>query len=192
MNIISNSCVGAFLYRDYFLKEYTNPFCWNYIESKDMYNLIANYNNINFLNYELVKDNNWNFSIIIDNLVKVNYVHYKFNPHKSKLFYHGNDISSNNIWKYIIKKYNERVNRMLLLNEDPTFILSTVHENSFHKYDPYYLNLIDNLNCKNNIFLFSNLYNFKNKYSYNFDKNKIRSNYELAKYVKDKILCLRF
>ena len=31
MNIISDSCIGAYLYRDCFKIGYNNPFCWSII-----------------------------------------------------------------------------------------------------------------------------------------------------------------
>lgn len=53
MNLIGNSCVSAFIIRDFLKEEYTNPFCWNIIDYKSMYNLIKYYDTINFLNYKL-------------------------------------------------------------------------------------------------------------------------------------------
>lgn len=113
MNIISNSCIYAILCRDHWKCQYGNPFCWNYIDTENMYNLIKNFDNINWFNYELVKDKDWNFSIIIDNKVKVNYVHYKFNKNEKELTKHGSNLSNNHIWEYIVEEYEKRVKRML-------------------------------------------------------------------------------
>ena len=85
--------------------------------------LIQNWNIINFKNYELVKDNNWNFSIIINEKVKVQYVHYIFDPNAKTVQMHCNvrgDIKYCKIWEYIIQKYEERLNRMLKKKEEPS------------------------------------------------------------------------
>ena len=113
MNIISNSCVGAFLTRDYFKKEFNNPFVWSYIDTESFFNLIKNYDTINWFNYEITKDKNWNFSIIVDKLVKINYPHYRFDPSANKLRYFDDDnqnrnVYSNKIWEYISEKYELR------------------------------------------------------------------------------------
>lgn len=87
MNIISNSCVGGFITRDYLKQSFNNPFVWCNVDNKSFLNLIKNYNTINWLNYELVKDENWNFSIIVDKLVKINYTHYRFDKNADKLVF---------------------------------------------------------------------------------------------------------
>lgn len=125
MNIISNNCLNGYLYRDCLKEEFGNPFIWTVIDFNSMLYLIKNWNTINFKNYELVKDESWNFSIIIDNKVKVQYVHYKFN--KNVEFRDktgpGTDVESNKIWEYIIQKYEERLARMIKKNEKPIFCI---------------------------------------------------------------------
>ena len=139
MNIISNSCLNAIIHRDYIKQQYANPFCWCYVDTKSFYNLIKNYDTLNWFNYELIKDKNWNFSISIDTKVKIDYPHYKFNKKYNKLEKQGNNILSNHIWTYIIDSYEKRVKRMLELNEKPIFIIGNVHENTYHKYDEIFL-----------------------------------------------------
>jgi len=59
------------------LTEFSNPFCWNIIEYESMYNLIKYYDSINFFNYTLEFDNILKtYNVIIDNKVKVKYIHY--------------------------------------------------------------------------------------------------------------------
>lgn len=123
MFLISNNCLSGHLYKDCFKKEYNNPFIWTVINFENMLKLIKNFDNINFNNYELIKDENWNFSIIIDNLVKINYVHCKFDPRFKKPTKIGPDIFYNEIWKYIVLKYEERLKRMKQLNEKPIFCI---------------------------------------------------------------------
>lgn len=114
MNIISSNCLSGHLYRDYLNTEFENPFAWTVIDFKSMLYLVEKWNTINFKNYELVKDINWNFSIIIDNNVKVQYVHYKFSPKATTILQTkpSTDIFYNKIWEYIVDVYNKRLNRM--------------------------------------------------------------------------------
>ena len=192
MNIISNSCVGAFLTRDYLKEEFSNPFVWSYIDNKSFYNLIKNYDNINWFNYELVKDNNWNFSIIIDKQIKVDYPHYRYDETATELRYYDEDnqnrnVYSNKIDEYIIEKYKERVERMINKNENPTFLLATCYDCDItyfdHHYDINWLNEIDNLSNKYKIILVSKYFTFKNKkcYTYKYSENNIELANEIYK-----------
>lgn len=58
MNIITNNCLGGFIYRDILKTEYQNPFIWTYIKTNEFIFLCENYNKINFHNYELSKKGN--------------------------------------------------------------------------------------------------------------------------------------
>lgn len=192
MNIISNSCVGAFLTRDYLKEEFSNPFIWSYIDNKSFYNLIKNYDNINWFNYELVKDNNWNFSIIIDKQIKVDYPHYKFDKNANELTYFDEDnqnrnVYSNKIWEYIIEKYEERTRRMLTKNEKPLFLLATCYDFNIkdynHHYDIDWINNIDLLETKYRVILVSKHFKFNNKlcYIYKYSKDNIELANEIYK-----------
>lgn len=126
MNLISQNCLSGNIYKNHLKEEFGNPFIWTVIDFNSMLYLIQNWNTINFKNYELVKDNNWNFSIIIDEKVKVQYVHYIFDPDAKTVQIHCNvrgDIKYCKIWEYIIKKYEERLNRMLDKKEEPIFCI---------------------------------------------------------------------
>ena len=122
MNIISNSCLGSYITRDYLNEPYSNPFCWSVIDDVSIINLIKNYKNINFNKYELTKDKNWNFYITIDKLVKVWYVHYRFSKNDNKIRKNDVDVFYNRIWEYIIKCYETRLKRM---KEEPIFVLGS-------------------------------------------------------------------
>lgn len=126
MNLISQNCLTGNIYKNHLKEEFGNPFIWTVIDFSSMLYLIQNWNNINFKNYELVKDDKWNFSIIIDEKVKVQYVHYIFDPSAKIVQMHCNirgDIKYCKIWEYIIQKYEERLNRMLDKKEEPIFCI---------------------------------------------------------------------
>lgn len=194
MNIISNSCCGAYLMREHLKTEYVNPFCWNVIDLKSYYYLIRDWDKINFLNYELVKDENWNFSIIIDGKIKVQYIHYLFDPNAEKLSSRSkneNDVLVwNKMWEYVVSKYEERVKRMLSKKEKPVFLIADLHDNDLRKYDKEWLMKIDELNCDFDVILFSNHYKFKNKMSFTIEKS-CNDNSQLAKYIFSKLRAKR-
>lgn len=123
MNLISNTCIGAYLYKLLNLK-FENPFCWSVIDFDSMYYLIKNYEKINFKNYELTKTPDWWFTIIIDNVIKVHYVHYKFDKNANKPTRCGSNIIYNKIWEYIVEKYEERLTRM---HGQPIFVIGSIH-----------------------------------------------------------------
>lgn len=123
MNIISNNCLSGFLYKDFLKQEFGNPFVWSVIDFKSMLYLVQNYDKINFRNYKLVKDKNWNFSIIIDEHVKIQYVHYKFSPTATTIIHNpmiAGEVFYNKIWEYIIAVYDKRLTRM---SEKPIFCI---------------------------------------------------------------------
>ena len=121
MNIISNNCLSGLLYKNHLNTSYKNPFVWTVIDYNSMSQLIKKWDIINFNDYELEKDNNWLFSIIIEKKIKIQYVHYHFDPMATTLVkYDYCDIKSNNIWEYITHKYEERIARM---TEAPMFCI---------------------------------------------------------------------
>ena len=132
MNIISNTCIGSYIQRDCLKQKYSNPFCWNIIKAPEMIKLIKHWDSINFQNYEIVKDKNWRFSVIIDGLVKVDFVHYLFSANDDVPRKRGVEIFYNKIWEYIAEKYEERTKRMLELKEDPIFIIGTSYPYDFY------------------------------------------------------------
>lgn len=125
MNIISNTCVGAWIYKKYLDKPYSNPFMWNVIDYDSMYNLIKNYNKINFNNIKIVKDKirNNTYAIIIDNLITVRYIHYRYDETKTVPEVKGVDIYYNKIDEYVKEKY---LTRLKLIKENPIFIVGSI------------------------------------------------------------------
>lgn len=127
MNLIGNSCIASYITRDCIKQQFSNPFTWCIMDFESCFNLVKYYDEINFTHFKLQHDDRWIFSIIIDDLVKVQYVHYHFDPNVSKVIIKNNDVFSNNIWIYITNKYISRTKRMLELKEPPTFIFATAN-----------------------------------------------------------------
>lgn len=128
MNIISHNCLGGYLYNNIIKIPYENPFIWTVIDYGSMFNLITKWDIIDFNNYELEKDYKWNFYIIIDNLVKLQFVHYKYDPKAKTLIGNrekviGDTVYYCKIWEYIVEKYTTRLQRMLDKNEPPAFCI---------------------------------------------------------------------
>ena len=149
MNIIANSCCGGHLYKSLFKQPFQNPFIWNIIDFNSMLYLIKNYDKINFNNYELIKDNKWNFKIIIDNHIIIQYVHYKFNEKCNKPIRKGMDVFYNKIWEYIVEKYEDRKNRMIRNKESPIFILADWWDRPDTQLTYNRLKLLNDLNQNN-------------------------------------------
>jgi len=122
-NLISQNCLCGDIYKNNLKIDYQNPFVWCVITFENMYNLISKWDNINFLNYELKKDKNWNFSLNIDNKVNIQYVHYKFSYNDSTIRKNGVDVFYNKIWEYIIEIYEKRIQKMLNNKENPLFCI---------------------------------------------------------------------
>lgn len=128
MNLISQNCLAGNIYKNHLKTEFNNPFIWTVIDFNSMLYLIQNWNDIDFEKYDIIKDKNWNFSLIINNAVKVQCVHYIFNPNcKIPTLDNVGSVHYCKIWEYINQKYEERLNRMKLLNENPIFCICNFH-----------------------------------------------------------------
>lgn len=124
MNIISNNCLGGFIYKDFLQIKYENPFIFSRMNYEDFLYLLVNYENINFENFELIKESDKleKFRIIIDNKIKVQFNHYKFDKdciistvkifNDEKTMRTTTNVYYNKIWEYIVEKYEQRIKRM--------------------------------------------------------------------------------
>lgn len=143
MNIISNCCAGAYYYRDYLKSQYQNPFIWNIISSYDIYNLIKNYDHIDFTNYEMIKydryfktglngvvESQYHYvvGLNIDNTFNVFYPHNYYDPKRKTpvidnacCWYYRN-------FEYTVDNYEKRVRRMLLSKEPPIYLILTQNQ----------------------------------------------------------------
>ena len=122
MNLISNNCLGGFIYRDLLKSEYKNPFIWTGICYTDFPKLIASYNEINFNNIQLESVTGsykgW-FKIILDGKFKINNIHILFNKDAETPIYKEPNLYTNRPWKYVYEKWFKRLKRMI---EKPAFI----------------------------------------------------------------------
>lgn len=135
MILISHNCLAGHLYH-FIGQKYSCPFIWTVIDFNSMKTLITEWTKINFDNYRLEKDDKWNFRIIIDDKVKVQYVHYKFDQRFNTPVKLGpGDICYNKIWEYIVSRYEERVKRMQAENTKPIFCIAnfnTIFSDAFY------------------------------------------------------------
>ena len=161
-NIIGNSCVSAFITNDLLHQQFINPFCWATLDFKSMYNLIKYYDYINWKNYEIIKDKKWMFYTIVDNKVKIRWVHYKFSPNDKILKRGKPDIKYCKIWEYINDKYNIRINRMLKYNIEPIFIVRSLHKGHWYTKDE--IKQICDIKSKYKIIIVNNNYDFSKEY----------------------------
>lgn len=79
--LIGNNCLVGFTYRDILKQEYQTPFIWSRIWNEDFIKFLEHYKEINFENFELKKvkqkinNNDNDFYILLDNLVKIFFKH---------------------------------------------------------------------------------------------------------------------
>lgn len=189
MNIICNSCIGGFIYKNELKTSFKNPFIWNIIDFNSMYYMVKNFNQINFNNYELIKDKKWNFSIVIDGKVKIQYVHYKFDSKSNKPITKYIDVYYNKIWEFIIEKYESRLKRMKEENSNPLFLFA----NWFNKPETLLsynqLKILNDLQQDNIIVAVDKIFpEFKNLKQITRETNRKIWNPGLAKKIYDKFI----
>lgn len=189
-NLIGNSCIASWITTKLLNQAFINPFTWCIMDFESSYNLVKNWENINFNNYELVKDNNWNFSIIIDKIIKVQYVHYHFDKNANSIISKNNDIFYNKIWEYIIDKYVQRINRMLELKIEPVFMFACAKDadNKRSSFTIQQQKMLEELNTKYKIILsFDNMIQSKNFTCIEQNKNFKFNDIEMAAYIFNKL-----
>ncbi|MBO7693347.1 MAG: DUF1919 domain-containing protein [Methanobrevibacter sp.] len=146
MQIISNNCLGGFIYKDILCQKYTNPFIWCKIKEQYFISLLENLYNINFNNFELKKNGSKltdGFHISIENKIILNYTHFHFDKRCDKPKVKGISVYYNKIWEYIVDKYKKRLNRFNL-SDDICIALED------YPQCPYNVNKIINIAIKNN------------------------------------------
>lgn len=167
MQIISNNCLGGFIYR-FLNKEFNNPFIWSLILNPYFEELIENLKTINYNDFTLNKSTKKldTFNLLINNKIKLDYIHYHFNENFNKPTIcdkygkpdkTGVDVYYNKIWEYIVEKYLNRLNRMDL-NDDICIVVEDTKE---HRYN---INKIIDIvkKCNYKLILITNQYIEKN------------------------------
>ena len=122
MNIISNNCIGGFIYRDIIKEEYKNPFIWSFIKTDAFLDMCENFNTVDFSNVEDYIDDTSIYlenrtGLIIDGKYPLAFHHVWLDPNyttPTTVKGWGNDINvkCNDPKMYIREKYFKRLNRM--------------------------------------------------------------------------------
>ena len=129
MNLITNRCLGAYIYRDILKESYKNPFIWTGIPYTDFTTLFESYSTLDFNNTRIGADDPKSlkgFYLVIDGKVKVEYSHVLFEWSANYPIQRGNNIYYNKPWEYIADKYAERLKRMI---EPPVFMFMDIDFN---------------------------------------------------------------
>ena len=148
MIFLANDCVGARMYQQLNC-EFNNPFCWHRISYSDFVFLINNIHDINFnkVDAKLIKNPEGSNCCLlkIDDRINVAYVHYiQSNTHNTPKKIEIN-IYYNDIIKYTLNKYKNRVDRMNLNDE---IVLILHQKNDYNGYNATKQDCIDFINQK--------------------------------------------
>ncbi len=124
MNVISTNCAGSYIMTSG-SEPLGNPFSWAFTPYKSIDILLSQFNELNFANISLTESHRWKgtYTLTIDDVVDIYYIHYHFNPLRDIPYKENNDISMCNIWEYIIDKYIIRTKRMMKNGEQPSFLI---------------------------------------------------------------------
>lgn len=142
MNLIGNCCISNHLLRKYGYGN-TNPFTWINMDFTSFYNLLTEWTSIDFSIIDFIRiphpwiKSTYQYSLLIDDKVKLDYVHYVFDPYYTSPKVNGVDVKYCKIWEYILNQYNKHVDIMKQSNLPPQFVLEWEHmdyrENEFDK-----------------------------------------------------------
>lgn len=149
MNIIGNSCVGAFISKLCLKESYNNPFCWSKMDFESVYNLIKNYDIIDFTKVEFIKNEKNFYTACIDDQVNVKYIHYIEDNSLPSLVFEKSNVKGPNILEYVKDKYFSRLKKM---KDEPIFILAAGYWQEYYLNDEQIQKLID-LNSKYKIII---------------------------------------
>lgn len=130
--VIGSNCCGANFYHHCLNIPFYSPFIWSTVPYDSLYYLVQNWPSINWYKIKLIPNNErpYTLTLIIDNIIKVHYVHYIFSPTHTTPYTHGANVYYKDIHLYLLQKYKERVNRMLTYGDikNPKFL---IHEELF-------------------------------------------------------------
>lgn len=124
MNIITNNCVGARCYQ-ILKQQFQNPFMWSIVLPSDFRYLIENFNKIRFNNVTTFKEylvprEAVTYGLLLDNKIKVFFIHHKFDETATTPTKKGSDLYYNKIEEYLVHEWMKRLSRMN--NEPPHFL----------------------------------------------------------------------
>ncbi len=142
MNLIGNSCVSAFISKLCLKEPYGNPFCWAKLDFDSIYALITKYDSLDYNNVEFIKTENY-YTAVIDNCVKVQYIHYLEDPNTPKLTFEKANVKCKDILPYVKEKYFARVAKMQADNKEPIFILAAGYWQEYYLSDEQIQKIID-------------------------------------------------
>jgi hypothetical protein len=102
-----------------------NPFTWAFIPYRSIRVLLEYFYDINFASIKLAESDRWKgtYTLTIEDMVDIFYIHYHLNPLREVPYKENNDISMCNIWEYIVDKYMARARRMVRNGERPAFLI---------------------------------------------------------------------
>ena len=124
VNLIGNTCIPSWITTKCIGQQLINPFAWCLMNFDSCYNLVKYFDTINFDKFKLCSDDQLHFSILIDDKVVIEYVHYHFDPASTQIRRSRNDVYFARIWEFITSKYIERTTRMIKLKIPPVFIFA--------------------------------------------------------------------
>lgn len=121
MNIVSNTCIGAYITRDIIKEQYQNPFQWNIIDYDSLKLLIENWYSIKSFDIQATIQKGHDYpTVILNNVIKIEYLHIKLKSKRSSENRNDIFIDDDKIIDYTISKFKERLRR---LNDEPLFII---------------------------------------------------------------------
>ncbi len=121
MNLISNECTAGFIHKKN-KWVYGSPFMWTTVRYEDMLTFVTEYDNINWNNFEIEREEPWDFYVKVDNKARIGFwLHFKFDKSATTPQMIGDNVRYCRIWEYIAAKYKARCARM---DKDPKFIIS--------------------------------------------------------------------
>ena len=156
INIISNTCLGAYLMRDCFKEEFSNPFIWNIIDFKSFRRIIENYDrlaNKNNIVLSTKKEENNYPTVSIKNLgIDIQYVHYKDIKCKNELENsNANNIFLENCAEYALKKFQTRIKR---IDKNPIFVIQIQPNHEISGNVKEFIKEFSNLKTKYKVIVF--------------------------------------
>ena len=163
MNLIGNCCISSYLLRKWGFGN-TNPFTWVDMDFDSFYNLLTDYENINWKNIEMThRLHPYNksqkvFELTIDNKVKLAFIHMLYDANAKCPIVRGTDIYYCKIWEYIVQKYFEHLQIMLESNKEPIFVNEWEHLN----YDETAFEKLLNTDLKYKVVVITYNIKFKN------------------------------